>query len=74
MAQPLGKVWAPFISPAKPQESGYQPSGFQLSHIEKYIKIRLIHLITSIHLEYLPGNHLVGGYGPPPGEGVGTLH
>ena len=23
------------------------------------------------HLEELPGNHLVGGYGPPPGEGVG---
>ena len=26
------------------------------------------------HLEELPGNHLVGGYGPPPGEGVGILH
>ena len=25
------------------------------------------------HLEELPGNHLLGGYGPPPGEGVGTL-
>ena len=26
------------------------------------------------HLEELPGNHLVGGYGPPPGVGIGTLH
>ena len=50
--------------------------GLQLSHIEKYIKIglRAYSFDQLDHLEELPGNHLLGGFGPPPGEGVGTLH
>ena len=41
---------------------------------QKYLKTRLYTSDHHDHLEELPGNHLVGGYGPPPGEGVGTLH